>query len=140
MIFGSERGRLRKLFVDAWAKHRSGAALEPLERLIADVVAAHPEYQPVAEEPASVEREWRAGEGNPFLHMAMHVAIHEQLASDRPEGVRALYRRLLPGFETPHALEHAIMECLESALQEAMTSGRPPDEEQYLECVRGIRR
>ena len=52
-------------------------------------------------------------------HMGLHVAIREQLATDRPSGMRELYRKLLPRFADAHRLEHALMECLAQTLWEA---------------------
>ena len=100
MLYGSERGDLRRAWVAAWSKSRAGQALEPLERPLAEVISDHPEYHAALESRDALEREFHpeAGQSNPFLHMGLHVAIREQLATDRPPGVRKLYAALLPGF------------------------------------------
>ena len=104
MLYGSDRDDLRRAWADAWSKARAGQPLEPMERLLADVIAEHPEHHPALESPGVLESEFspEAGRTNPFLHMGLHVAIREQLATDRPPGVRALYAKLLPRYADAH--------------------------------------
>jgi hypothetical protein len=141
MIFGEERDQYRRVFADAWRKLSEGAPLEPLERAIATVIDAHPEYQEALTDPESLVRDYPVGGGetNPFLHMGMHITIIEQITSDRPAGIRALYDGLRRGFNDSHALEHAMMECLAGSLREAREQGRMPDEERYLACLRQLK-
>ena len=140
MLYGSDRDDLRRAWVDAWSKARAGQPLEPMERLLADVIAEHPEHHPALESPSVLESEFspEAGRTNPFLHMGLHVAIREQLATDRPAGVRALYAKLLPGYADAHRLEHALMECLAETLWDAQREGTAPDESRYLGRVRRL--
>ena len=140
MLYGSDRDDLRRAYVEAWSKSRAGRPLEPLERLLAEVIAEHPEYHPTLESPDALAREFppEHGRSNPFLHMGLHVAIREQLATDRPPGVRTLYATLLPRYPDAHRLEHALMECLAETLWDAQREGKAPDEERYLERVRRI--
>ncbi len=140
MLYGNDRDDLRRAWVDAWSKSRAGQPLEPLERLLAEVIAEHPEYHPALETPAALEREFtpEAGRSNPFLHMGLHVAIREQLATDRPPGVRALYAKFLPRYPDAHRLEHALMDCLAETLWDAQGEGAAPDEDRYLARVRRL--
>ena len=131
---------MRRAYVEAWSKSRAGRPLEPLESLLVDVIAEHPEYHAVLESPDALAIEFppEAGRTNPFLHMGMHVAIREQLSTDRPPGVRELYRKLLPRFADAHRLEHALMECLAETLWDAQRTGTVPDEARYLSRVQRI--
>ena len=140
MLYGSDREDLRRAWVDAWSKSRAGQPLEPMERLLADVIAEHPEHHPALESRDALERDFspEAGRTNPFLHMGLHVAIREQLATDRPPGVRELYARLLPRYADAHRLEHALMECLAETLWDAQREGTAPDEARYLGRVRRL--
>ena len=63
-----------------------------------------------------------------------------QLGADRPAGFRDVYRSLRAQFGDEHRLEHAVMECLGASLWRAQRDGAPPDEAEYLECVRGLTR
>jgi hypothetical protein len=139
MLFTQDRRQLRSFFAEAWRKQRAGMPMEPMEAIAADIIGRHPELEPVLAEPDALEQDFRAdrGEGNPFLHLSLHVAVHEQVAADRPPGVRAVYQALLRKLQDPHDVEHALMECLIESLWEAMQGQRQPDERVYLECLRG---
>jgi hypothetical protein len=135
-MFGDDRDGLRRYYCAVWDKANAGQPLEPLERLIAEVVRQHPEYQPVLADPeTALGREYtpEMGQVNPFLHMGMHIAIHEQLGSNRPAGILDVYQQLCRRVGDSHTVEHQMMECLGEALWEAQRGGREPDERAYLE-------
>ena len=137
------RDQLRRVYVDAWRKHREGLPMEPLEAQIADVVALHPEYQPALERPDDVlDRDYtpEGGQANPFLHMGLHLAVRDQIATDRPPGIRQAFEALARRKGAAHEAEHAIIECLAEAMWESQRSGRPPNELVYLERVRKLTR
>jgi Domain of unknown function (DUF1841) len=133
------RDQLRQAYADAWQKHLSGALLTPLETMLVDVIGLHPEYQPVVSDIESAlgfEANAARTVDNPFLHMGLHMAVREQLAIDRPPGVRALHGQLQGRLGDLHDAEHALMEALAATLWEAQQSGRAPDETQYLARAR----
>jgi Domain of unknown function (DUF1841) len=137
-MFSTDRDTLRRYLASAWRKAAAGAPLEPLERQIAALVREHPEYQPLLADPeVAIERDFtpEAGEGNPFLHLGLHLALLEQVATDRPPGVRDQYQRLVQRAGDAHTAEHLAMECLAQALWEAQHTQRQPDEAAYLECL-----
>ncbi len=141
-MYSDNREELRHAWIDAWAKHREGRPLEPMEAMIADVVAQHPEYHALLEssEETALQQEWTAlrGETNPFLHMGLHLALHEQLSTDRPAGICDVHRRLVAKAGDRHAAEHAMIECLAEALWLGQRDGNPPDEVAYLERLRAL--
>jgi hypothetical protein len=140
MIFSDNREQLRRFYCDVWSKHRAGTPLEPLELQIRDVILQHPEYQLLLETPdRALARDYlpESGETNPFLHMGLHLALHEQLESDRPAGIRDLAQQLRLRHADPHRLEHQMMECLAEAIWRGQRDGTPPDEAGYLNCLRG---
>jgi hypothetical protein len=107
--------------------------------MIADVIAAHPEYQAIVADPETArgfEPSQAGQQDNPFLHMGLHLAVREQIGLDRPPGVRDLHRRLAARWADPHRAEHVLVEALGETLSEAGRSGRPPDEARYLEIAR----
>ncbi|MDE2306205.1 MAG: DUF1841 family protein [Gammaproteobacteria bacterium] len=133
------REELRRAYAEAWAKASAGSPLTPLEALIADVIGLHPEYQAVVadtERAQQFELAVGGGRENPFLHMGLHIAVREQLAIDRPPGVRALHRDALVRLGDPHAAEHVLMEALGRTLWDAQRSGAAPDERRYLALAR----
>jgi hypothetical protein len=68
--------------------------------------------------------------------MGLHMAVREQLAIDRPPGVRALHARLQANHPGAHDAEHILMEALAETLWEAQREGREPDERRYLTLAR----
>ncbi len=131
---------MRGYFRAAWQKYASGEALQPLEQLIAGVVAEHPEYHGYLQADEALVEEFAPERGatNPFLHMGMHIAIREQVATDRPAGIAAIHRALCIRLADVGAAEHRMMECLGESLWRAQRDGRPPDEDAYLECLRKL--
>ena len=135
MFDRSSRTDLRRRFVEAWRKLSSRSPLEPLEAQIAAVIEVHPEYVPLLDEgEAALAAEFtpESGRENPFLHMGMHLAIREQVATDRPPGIAGIQARLARRLGSDHAAEHAMMEALGQTLWEAQRTGIAPDEQRYL--------
>jgi hypothetical protein len=141
IFHNQSRDELRRVYIDAWRKHREGLPMEPLEAQVADVVALHPEYQAALERPDEVvERDYspEGGQSNPFLHMGLHLAVRDQVATDRPAGIRQAFQAVATRAGAVHDAEHRIIECLAEALWEAQRAGRPPDEQAYLVRVQKL--
>jgi Domain of unknown function (DUF1841). len=136
MIFADyRRDQLRRMYLEAWRKFSARQPLEPLEAQIAAVIADHPEYIPWLESGEDVlhaEFTPEGGRENPFLHLGMHLAIREQVATDRPRGIAEIFRRLTAQHGSPLEAEHAMLEALGETLWEAQRAGLPPDEQAYL--------
>ena len=117
--------------------------LEALEQVVLDIIFQHPEYHKILEmdetDVAAMEFLPEAGMTNPFLHMGMHIAIQEQIGSNRPEAITVLYQQLLAEYPYAHDLEHSMMECLGETLWQAQRNNIMPDEMQYLERVKQLR-
>jgi|SRR5450631_2372495 Domain of unknown function (DUF1841) len=138
-VGGLTREQLRQSYADAWRKHRARSPLTPLESMIVEVIERHPEYRPVVEDlEAAAAFETQAGGAaeNPFLHMGLHLAVREQLAIDRPPGIRDLHHTLQARLGDAHGAEHALMEALAETLWQAQRDGRAPDETHYLQLAR----
>lgn len=141
-LFGSfRRDELRRLYLEAWRKLKAGAPLEPLEAQIAAVIEEHPHYVhwlEAGEEALAADFTPEAGRENPFLHMGLHLAIREQVATDRPPGIARVRRELARRLADAHAAEHAMMESLAETLWEAQRGGAAPDETIYLRRLEGL--
>lgn len=140
MFFPDDRTVLRQMYLEAWRRRRDGLPIEPLQAQIADVIEAHPEYVAMIEGGEdSLHRDWtpELGETNPFLHLGLHLALREQVATDRPRGIAGVHRRLAEAHGR-HEAEHRMMECLGRALWEAQRAGVAPDEAAYLESLRRL--
>ena len=136
-MFNPTRDQSRQFLFDVWQKHRAGTPLTPLESIALSVLVEHPEYQHVLEDRERyLDRDWRpeGGETNPFLHIAMHLAIEEQLSIDQPPGIRAAVQGLI-GKLGEHGARHEVMECLAEAVWQAQRNGQPFDNATYLGCI-----
>ena len=113
-MFAQDRTELRQMFVTAWQKHVDKQLMEPLEAVIAKIIELHPEYHSLLENQAALDKDYtpEMGETNPFLHMAMHISIQEQLSTQRPSGIEQIYQSMLGKIKDPHETEHLMMECL----------------------------
>ena len=134
------RDQLRQTYVDAWRKHQHKLPLSPLEAQIADVISLHPEYQALfADAEKILDKDWTPEQGatNPFLHMGLHLAIRDQIATNRPEGIHDIYQRMLHKANI-HTIEHRMIECLAEALWTAQRNNMQPDENAYLEKLKSL--
>ncbi len=136
------REALRQAYLDAWRRARAGAVLTPLEAQIATVIEEHPEYHAWLEGGEALlaeEFDPAQGRSNPFLHLGMHLAIREQIATDRPGGIRALHAALATRHDGALEAEHRMMEALGETLWEAQRAGLAPDEQAYLARLQRLR-
>ena len=138
MIFGQDRGELRRMYAEAWRKFEAGEAMSALEAQIAQVIGEHPEYRDAVTGDPDREFPVEGGRTNPFLHLALHLGIREQVATDRPPGVAGIFAGLAKRIGDPHTAEHGMIDCLAETLWEAQSAGRPPDEAAYLERLRKL--
>jgi hypothetical protein len=138
LFAGASRDELRRVYLDAWTRDRAAMPLTPVQAQVAAVIREHPEYHGWLERgEAALSEEFTPARGlpNPFLHLGMHLALREQVATDRPAGIRAAAERLAVRSGSRHEAEHAMMEALGATLWEAQRSGAAPDERVYLERI-----
>lgn len=137
-MFNPSREQVRLFFCTAWRKYREHGILSGAESVAAELIAQHPEYHALLENPqAAVEQEFTPenGQMNPFLHLSLHLAIADQISIDQPPGIRSAYNDLRQRLDV-HEAEHALMECLGETLWHAQKNGGAMDSFAYLECIR----
>ena len=141
MIFGEDRQELRQMYVDAWRKARDGEVLSPLEAQIAQVIGDHPEYQDLIAG-GDLEASFlpAGGQTNPFLHLGLHLAVRDQVATDRPPGMRTVFNAISARSSNRLDAEHRAIDCLAETLWEAQRRNEAPDEQQYLERLKRLAR
>ena len=138
-MFAPSQHDVRRFFCDAHRKSREGAPLTPLEVIAADWIAEHPEYHAdLADVDAALAAVYEvdAGRTNPFLHLAMHLSISEQVGIDQPRGIRQAVELLAARRGSLHAAQHEVMDCLGEMMWASQRSGLPPDGERYIDAVR----
>ena len=137
-MFNPSREQVRLFFCDAWKKHLERLPLVGAEVTAVDLAARHPEYHALlGDAKGALEKEWtpEGGQMNPFLHLSLHLAIHEQVSIDQPPGIRAAFDSLRTRME-PHDAEHVLLECLTETIWRAQRDGTAMDALAYVDAVR----
>ena len=137
-MFNPSRDQVRSFFIDTWRKARAREVLTPMEAIAADIIALHPEYHPIVEDPDAIDRDFppEAGQVNPFLHLSLHLAIEEQLSIDQPPGIRAAFEAACAHRGDRHQAMHDALECLGEMLFNAQRNNTPPDGAAYVAALR----
>jgi hypothetical protein len=138
-MYAPTRNEAREFFFAAWEKYGGGAPLTELERMAVEIIALHPEYHAMlAARDRHGQRDYTPEDGalNPFLHLSLHLGIAEQVAADRPAGVRGEIERLTRKHDDAHKALHEAVECLGETMWEAQRTGASPDPATFIECLR----
>lgn len=141
MLYSKDRTQLRQVYFQSWNKHKQQQPMEPMETMIAKLIGQHPEYHAFFDNfKANQDKDFtpEMGQTNPFLHLGMHIAIQEQVATCRPGGINSLYLTLSKKLGDSHEAEHKMMDCLGAMLWQAQKENRSPDETIYLECIKKL--
>ena len=140
-MFQPSQNDVRRFFCATHARQQGGLPLEPMQAVAAQWISEHPEYHAdLADEAAALAAVYTVEEGrtNPFLHLSMHLSIHEQMAIDQPTGIRAAVQRLADRRQSLHSAHHEVMECLGQMVWASQRSCLPPDGQAYLEAVQRL--
>ncbi|GAB4166404.1 MAG: DUF1841 family protein [Rhodocyclaceae bacterium] len=137
-MFDPSREQARTFFIEAWRKHAGRIPRSPIEDIALGIVIEHPEYHALLEDPEAIRRDYtpEGGQANPFLHLALHLAIEEQLSIDQPAGIRAAFDALAARLGDRHEALHRLLECLGETIWRSQREAAPPDGAAYLDCVR----
>ena len=139
MLIQPSQADVRRFFCAVYAKARDGQPLEAIETLASLWIAEHPEYHAAL---ADVDAALKAmgtpdpSDANPFLHLSMHLSIHEQCSIDQPTGIRQAVSLLAARRGSLHEAHHEVMDCLGQMLADAQARRGAPDGAAYLDCVR----
>lgn len=139
MFYGNTVQDTRSLFFTSWNKYCCQEPLTPLEQQIATVISQHPEYHYLFDAPQDYLKSpdfQQPHSPNPFLHMGLHLAIRDQVATNCPAGITALYEALLLKHHNTLEAEHKMMQNLEKCLWNAQRNQVVFDERVYLTGLR----
>jgi len=139
MFFSNDRSKLRRAYFDIWQKTLNKQTLDPMEQIISQVISEHPEYHKMFANEQALNKEFFAeNEVNPFMHMGLHLAIREQLSTNRPQVLSSCYNTLCTKHGNSHDAEHQIMDCLTEMLWNAQQNNSAPDEAAYINCLKKL--
>lgn len=141
MFYGDTIQETRQLFFSSWEKYQHKKLLSPLENEIVQVILAHPEYHKMLENQEKFQQQSyfpESGAPNPFLHMGLHLAIREQIVTDRPAGIHDIYKNLIKKYNDSLEVEHLMMEQLAECMWLAQKNNIPPNETHYLQALASL--
>ena len=137
-MFSPSQADVRHFFCSIYAKSKAGQPLEAIETIASLWIDEHPEdHADLADIDTALAQMAKAeeGQGNPFLHLSMHLSISEQCSIDQPRGIRQAVELLTHRRNSLHAAHHEAMDCLGQMIWESQRAGRPPDGDAYIGCV-----
>ncbi len=120
----------RQIFWDAWQKAQADLPLNAMEVRISRVIQMHPEYHHFFNDMEDfLDRDFQVDDGmNPYLHLSLHLAIEEQLATKQPiEAAQILEREVVERKHERHDAIHIILEVLAETVYESQRDGREID-------------
>ncbi|WP_115703087.1 DUF1841 family protein [Legionella sainthelensi] len=141
MFYGDTIQETRQMFFSSWEKFQQKKLLSPLENEIVQVILAHPEYHKTLENQNKFQQQSyfpEQGQPNPFLHMGLHLAVREQVTTNRPIGISAVFTKLMQKYNDPLVVEHLLMEQLAEFLWLSQKNNLPPDEADYLRALTNL--
>lgn len=139
MFFGQDVLQFRRMFYTAWSKYLNKQPLEPVEEQIVMVIQDHPEYQSIFDNEKALEANYlpELDQTNPFLHMALHLSLREQVVTNRPKGIQDIFARLCEHVK-PIDAEHKMLDILAESLWAAQKNQSMPDESAYLQNLKQL--
>lgn len=138
-MFNPTRDQARLFFLNTWKKYHQEQPLTDAESIALQWMSRHPEYFPTFD--ADIEQvlvkdySVESGEGNPFLHLSMHLAVAEQVSINQPPGIRSAYQKLCERLGDEHLAAHQVFECLAEQIYQQQKNGTPFDSGQYINCI-----
>ncbi len=137
-MFNPSRTDTRQFYFEIWRKYLLEMPMAGAELTALAIIKEHPEYHEILAHPERYrvqEYPPEMGATNPFLHLSMHLALHEQLAIDQPQGIRSYYQRLLSRTGVTELAQHEMMDCLGEMIWQAQRRQMAFDAEIYFNCL-----
>ncbi|GLR26693.1 DUF1841 family protein [Limnobacter litoralis] len=138
-MFNPTRDQARLFFLNTWKKYHQEQPLTDAESIALQWMSRHPEYFPTfdadIEHVLAKDYSVESGEGNPFLHLSMHLAVAEQISINQPPGIRSAYDKLCERLGDEHLAAHQVFECLAEQIYQQQKNGIAFDSARYINCI-----
>lgn len=137
-LFNPSRDEVREFFFSTWQKFKQNLTLSPLEKISLSVIHMHPEYHEILNAPDQFKHQEyfpEFGETNPFLHMSLHLSIHEQMSINQPIGIVDIYEQLKLKYQDEHLAQHDILDCLAECIWSAQKNSTSLDANYYVQLL-----
>lgn len=134
MILSNDRVELRGLMISSWQKFQAKQQVTAIEEQIARIIELHPEYHNlITMQNIDTDYSPEMGQINPFLHISLHLAIIEQVQTNRPNGINQVYKDLLIKHNhDEHKVHHTMIDYLAEEMWLSQKYNTLPDEQKYL--------
>lgn len=121
-------------------QRRNRAVLEGEDALIAEMMNWHPEFDEIwtLGEYSAQPREIDGKMVNPFVHMALHVNIEQQINRKRPPAIPEVFKKMLSLGIERHEATHKIATIYAKFYFNSFRQGQPFDEFSYISEVEGL--
>lgn len=123
-----------------WELTMAGAELEGEEATFAKILKQHPEYFDIWERAGILdphEEVLREG-ANPFVHVAIHQTVENQIANHTPPQTAETLEALMQAGYTRHEAIHTIGAIVAQEIFEILRDNRPFNEAAYVEALRDL--
>lgn len=137
-MFNPTQQDSRRFFCETYRKTMAREVLTPLEAMASHWIVQHPEYESaLMNVNTAVEADYSVEQGrpNPFLHLAMHLGVTEQISVDQPTGIRTLFTQLAQQLGSEHDAYHVLMECLALKIWEMQRHDKAFDNLGYIAAI-----
>ena len=131
----------RQIFWDAWQKAQADLPLNALEVRITRVITMHPEYHHLFNDMDTfLDKDVQIDDGvNPYLHLSLHLALEEQLATKQPPEVAKVMEHYMLNLKRErHDTLHVLLEILAEIMHQAQRYGQEPDAMAYTNKLRTL--
>lgn len=138
MYFGNSPKDMRSFFYSSWDKYKQKQRLSTLEQQLVSIILDHPEYHCIFDDPSQSETLLNSFTENPFLHLAMHLTIRDQITLKKPPEVSTIFHKLQQKHGDSHIVEHLLMEPLARYLIQLQQSTTPPSITDYVSACQEL--
>ena len=140
MILSNDRVELRSLMINSWHKFQAKQPVTAIEEQIARIIELHPEYHKlIIIQNINIDYSPEMGQINPFLHISLHLAIIEQVQTNRPNGINQVYKDLLVKHnQDEHKVNHTMIDYLAEEIWISQKYNTAPDEQKYLTNLQNL--
>ncbi|MDX8377751.1 MAG: DUF1841 family protein [Mariprofundales bacterium] len=104
----------RQIFWEAWQRSLADLPLNALQQRIVLIIELHPEYHSLfIKRDSFLNADYQDNTGlNPQLHLSLHLAIEEQLATKQPPEAGEAMKHLRKQGKNRHDALHVLLELL----------------------------
>jgi hypothetical protein len=123
-----------------WEMVMAGAELEGEDATFAEILKQHPEYFDIWERAGILDpgEEITRDGANPFVHVAIHQTVENQIANHDPSQTAETLEALMQAGYTRHEAIHAIGGILAEEMFEILRDKRPFNETGYIQALRDL--